>query len=222
MEDQGRETDRPKEAGAQERGREGERAALLAAVLALSGEDGYRSVTVERLSKRAGLPVGQFYVHFAGKAECFAAAYAEQAPRLEAVLLDAGAAPAGWRDGLRATLGELFAFVTESSSLARAILTQVYVAQGEALARHEEALERLTRAVDRGRRETVASRGAPPPGTAAFMVGAIEASVRWRLEQGRPEALWEELPELMQLVVAAYLGDEAGRTELKRPDSAQG
>jgi hypothetical protein len=49
------------------------------------------------------------------------------------------------------------------------------------------------------------------------MIGAVEQSVRWRLEQRRPELLWDALPELMQLVVAPYLGDEAARRERDRP-----
>jgi AcrR family transcriptional regulator len=216
MEDQGSEESRASKAGARKRVRDGERAALIAAVLELAGEQGYRQVTVERLAARAGVSVGQFYSHFPQLEECFAVAYGEQAEALLGALLDAGGEPESWTEGLREALGALFAFATERRATARAILTQVYVVGGEAQARHEEALERLARAIDRARSVNEVPHP-PPSGTAAFMVGAIEESVRWRLEQNRPEALWGELPELMRLVVSPYLGDEAGRAELRRP-----
>jgi AcrR family transcriptional regulator len=214
MEDQGPEESRA--SSARGRGSEPERAALLAAVLELAGEVGYRRLTVERLAERAGLAPGEFHSRFSDLEECFTVAYSEQAEALLEAVLEAGAAPAGWTEGLRGALAELVGFATEERTTAEAILTQVYVAGGRAQLRHQESLERLARALDRSRREGEAPRS-PPPGTARFMVGAIEETVRWRLEQRRPEELWGELPELSGLIVAAYRGEEAGRAERRRP-----
>jgi len=76
-----------------------------------------------------------------------------------------------WREGIRAALRELFAFVTELPLAARAIFNEVYSARGTALVKHEEILERL----------------------------------------------WTGMPQLMALLVAPYLGDDAAAEGLERP-----
>jgi AcrR family transcriptional regulator len=217
MRDQGADPNRPSEAGARERARQQERAALGEAVLELSGERGFRRLTVEAVSERAGFPAERFHAHYPGVEECFRAAHAEQAEALLEALRTACAKPEGWAEGLLAALVTLFDFATERRLAARAVLTQVYVAGGEAERHHQDALERLSRAIDRARRETDPSRHSPPPSTAAFMIGAVEESVRWRVEQRRPELLWEALPELMEMIVAAYFGEAAGRRQLSGP-----
>lgn len=192
---------------------------LLAAMLEVTGEVGYRRTTIELVAGRGGASVAQFDRHFADCDSCFLAAYEATADALLASMLAAAAGASSWRAGVRAALAELFAFATERPAVARGVLKEVYVAGGRARARHEEVLERLSSAVAGTCRETAESRHSPPPNTAAFMVGAIEESVRWRLEEKRPELLWQTLPELMQMVVAPYLGDAAAREELDLPAS---
>jgi AcrR family transcriptional regulator len=193
------------------------RASMLSAVLAISGELGYREASAERIAERSGLTVAQFYAAFTDREECFATAYEEQAEILLARTMRAvGKAPRS-RDGIRAALVELIEFVTREPTLARALLAEVYVAGGTALARHEQNLRRLSDAVADTRRESDPSRHDPPPVTANFIVGAIEEAVRRRLGEKRPELLWDDLPELASLAVGPYLGDQAAEEERQRP-----
>jgi AcrR family transcriptional regulator len=211
MEDQGPEAARTTNTSA------AQRAALLSAVLAISGELGYREASAERIAERGGLTVAQFYALFANRDECFALAYEAEAEVLLSRTLGAvGEAPRS-RDGIRAILVELTEFVTREPILARALLAEVYVAGGAALARHEQNLRRLSDAVADTRRESDPSRHDPPPITASFIVGAIEEAVRRRLGERRPELLWEDLPELASLAAGPYLGDEAAEEERQRP-----
>ncbi|HWW67435.1 MAG TPA: hypothetical protein VNY83_05580 [Solirubrobacterales bacterium] len=189
------------------------RETIMEAMLIASGELGYREVSVSRVLEYYGGNRTQFYGLFANKAECYAAAYRLEAGRLCGALLGVAVAAGGWREGLRAALGELAGFAAERPLAAKGLLIEVHVAGGPALAKREEVFEHLTRAVDGARRETE-SRHSPPPMTALFMVGAIEECVCARLMDGDVEGLHAAIPELAQMVVTAYFGDEAGREEL--------
>jgi AcrR family transcriptional regulator len=217
MQDQGSGAAKTTTSAARQRSgaRERERATIAAAMLSLSGELGYSRTSVLRVAERSGVSVGQFYFHFPNRAGCFAAAYEAEAEALCTEMLAAAARQSGWRFGLRAALERLFAFALERPAVAQAILSEVYVAGGDALVKHEEVLERLSHAVDSARRE-IPSRQAPPPVTATFMVGAGEEFLRAGLTGTEPERLWASQGELMQLIVAPYLGDEVAEQELRR------
>jgi AcrR family transcriptional regulator len=187
------------------------------AVLALSGELGFAAVSAEQIAAAAGLSVDRFYAQFATREECFVVAYESESAPLLARMLAAGEAAPSWPESVRAALGELFAFANDRPGIARAVLSEVYVAGGSALERHQEVLERLSQVIADPCRETHPSRHSPPPSTAVFMVGGIDQSVRWRLGQGHPELLWPALPELTALLIAPYLGDEAAAAERRRP-----
>jgi AcrR family transcriptional regulator len=184
--------------------RDDERAAILGAMLALSGELGYRQATVERIAERTGRPAAGFYSHFSGREECFAAAYEWEAEKVLGPIL-AGAGRAGdCRERARAALVALLAFATTEETTARALIAEVYVAGGAALTKHKAVLERLSRVVADACRETHPSRHDPPPMTAGFIVGGLEESVRRRLVERRASLLWDDLPELTSFFVGGY------------------
>jgi AcrR family transcriptional regulator len=179
---------------------------IAAATLVAAAELGYRQLTVAAVLERCGGYRLQFYRHFANIGEAYEAAYTSHAEKLETRLLEAGTTGGSWRSGLRAALQELGLFAREDPALASGLMLQVHIAGGPALRQRKEVLERLSRAVDSARRET-RSRHSPPPLTASFMVGAIEAAVVRTLAKGEPERFERAIPELEQLVCFAYLGD---------------
>jgi predicted lipid-binding transport protein (Tim44 family) len=81
------------------------------------------------------------------------------------------------------------------------------------LAAQAEVCERLALAIDAGRAEESAG-PAPPPVTAAFLIGAVEAAVADALLSGRPTAFADAVPELAHMIVSTYLGEEAAEEEL--------
>jgi hypothetical protein len=116
--------------------------------------------------------VGQFYSNFHNLADCFAA-YDAEAERLCTALVDAAGAASGWREGTpRADLTELFRFAAERLLVARALLCEVHVAGGDAFAKHDEVLERLTAAIGSRCQEAVEATIAPIPMAPAFTAGA--------------------------------------------------
>lgn len=178
----------------------------MAAALRAVGELGYGNVGIDDVIQRSGEPEGEFHRHFGSVEECFAVAYAGEAERLVGRLLEAGAAQPSWRLGLRAALKELSAYVVENPHRTRALLIDVHLAGAPAIDRRAELTERLTAAIDRGRGEGPgSSEDSPPPLTAPFMVGAIEAAIVSALVNGKPEAFVRAVPELEQLIADAYL-----------------
>jgi AcrR family transcriptional regulator len=188
-----------------------ERQRMMTAMLILSGKVGYRRTTVAGVVERAGASRDRFYRHFRDRSDCFAAAHEAEVGRLCRRLTAATGCRRGCADGVRAALEELVRLVAEHPLLARAVFKEVYTARGRALASYEEALERLSRAFDGACRETSASRHSPPPEAAAFMIGAVEALVRSRLDADGPESLTEALPELTYLLLLPYHGERVAR-----------
>lgn len=186
---------------------------ILEAMLITCGELGYREVSVQHVIDRYGGYRLQFYRHFGSKSECYAIAYEKEIERLCASLFAAADAEPSWRPGLRAALRQLAELVTSRPSFAKGLLVEVHVAGGAALLKRMEVFERLTRAIDGARRETE-SRHSPPPVTATFMVGTIEAAVISALVKGEPKRFADAVPELARIVVAAYFDDEAAEQDM--------
>jgi AcrR family transcriptional regulator len=185
---------------------------IMEATLESCGEHGYRDATVQQAIDRYGGHRQQFYKHFAGKAECYAAAYEFEVERLYAALRARAAAEPSWHRGLVVILNGLADFICARPTFARGLLVEVHVAGGPALLKRLEVFERLTRAVDSARHETE-SHHSPPPVTATFMVGAIEAAVTSALTRAEPEDFAAAVPELAQMILAAYFGDEIAGEE---------
>jgi AcrR family transcriptional regulator len=185
---------------------------IMEAALEACGRHGYRDATVQNVIDLYGGHRQQFYKQFAGKAECYAAAYEFEVDRLHSALAARAAAEPSWHRGLVAILTGLAEFLCERPTFARGLLVEVHVASGPALLKRLEVFERLTRAVDSARHETE-SRHSPPPVTATFMVGAIEAAVTRALTRAEPEDFAAAVPELAHMILAAYFGDDIAGEE---------
>ena len=184
--------------------REGEMEGALHVV----GEVGYRAASVRAVLEYSGAHRRQFYEHFDSLEDCFAQAYEARIERLGVDLLGAAVGAGGWRESVQASLVRLFEFVVERPTIARALFLEVQVAGGAALAKHEEATERLGVALNSIRAD-IAAAEQPPEVTAFFVVGGIEAAICDVLAEGKPNRIWDALPELMHLTVGSYLGNEA-------------
>lgn len=183
-------------------------------VLHVVGNLGYRGASVRAVLEYSGGHRKRFYDHFAGLEDCFAQAYEAWIDRLGVSLLEAAIAASGWRAGVRAGLVRLFQFVGERPEIARSLFVEVHIAGGAALAKHDEAVERLVGVLDSVRAEI--EPGEEPPGaTGVFVVGGVEACLREVLAEGEASRVWDSLPELMHLAAGSYLGREAAEEEFE-------
>ncbi|MGN6201887.1 MAG: TetR/AcrR family transcriptional regulator [Solirubrobacterales bacterium] len=180
-------------------------------MLELSGEIGYRAVTVQQVLSRSGVSLEQFEAEFGDLETCFVAAYEAEADVLCQAMLDAAGREGDWRDGTRAALETLLRFVAERPAVARALIRDVHVVGGGALTKHEEVLTRLTTAIGSCAQLPEEQRA----WTSSFIVGAVEGVLTSRLARGETEDLPALLPELMYLIVASFEDRETAAGELE-------
>jgi AcrR family transcriptional regulator len=184
--------------------REGE----MEGVLHVVGELGFRGASVRAVLEYSGGHRKQFYDHFESLEDCFAQAYEAWIDRLGVNLLEATVAASGWQASVQAGLVRLFQFVGGRPAIARSLFVEVQIVGGTALARHDEAVDRLAGLLDSVRAEIEPDR-APPESTGVFVVGGIEACLCDALAAGEANRIWNALPELMHLSIGSYLGKEA-------------
>lgn len=190
---------------------------IFEATLLTVGARGYDKATVQEIVARAGISRRQFQRRFGEVEACFARAYEEAAERLCRELLEAGRGAASWREGFRAALAELLRTVAEQPLLAKALLIEVRAARGEPWAKHQQVVERLSRAVDRAREEPGVSASATAL-TAQFVVGAIEESICVEIGSGRAARVERLHPDLAHLAVLSYFGEDEAWLELGSPE----
>lgn len=189
------------------------RRALARSALELSGECGYRGMTVEALVARAGSNRDRLYRDFGSKDACWLSAYRAATGELVTRLLGAAVASEDWAEGMARGLGELADFLEAEPALARGLITGAYVAGPAALARRKEVSERLSRAIDRARRETGKPRHSPPPITSSFIVNGIETMVHRSLLTDVGD-FRTQVPGLVAFAVVLYFGPDEARQRL--------
>lgn len=190
------------------------RARLREAALEAAGEEGYATLSVRKILDRSGVGRSSFYSLFTGKADCFASAYEEAAGELERQLLAPCREAPDWLAGLTGSLAVLADLLAERPAWAAGVLAEAQVAAGAAGARRKEGFERLSRAIDRARRET-GSRHSPPPTTAPFILAAIESAAVRSLRDRGPDFV-DAVPGLIRLAASPYLGTEAADEAYRR------
>src|SRR5262245_52693270 len=105
---------------------------LLEAILLVSGEQGYETITVKDAIERAQTSRATFYKHFKDKEDCFAQAYQEVSEWLYRRVLFLAQRQPGWREGLRLALAELLEFCANQPATAKALFIEAHAAGGEA------------------------------------------------------------------------------------------
>jgi AcrR family transcriptional regulator len=187
--------------GAAKSGRTEIRNRIMEAMLEVAGEVGYRAVSAQRVIDHYGGNRTQFYRHFIDTTACYQAAYAAESERVGEAILRAGRHGDSWRAGLEAALEELVRYAVERPTLARGVLLEVHAAGGPARSKRKEVFERLSRAIDSARRETM-SRHSPPPLTPMFIIQVFEAAMGNALIREAPERF--PIAELVNLVALYY------------------
>lgn len=188
----------------------------LEAMLLSVGARGYEKASVQEVLERSGISRDRFQRRFGGKEACFAQAYEMAVERICAEVLEAARGAESWRAGFRAALARLLRTVAEQPLLAKALLIEVRAARGEAWVKHQQAIERLSAAVDSARGE----RGARPTATtltAQFVVGAVEEAICAEIGAGRTATVERLLPDLSHLAVLNYFGEDEAWLELGSP-----
>ena len=185
-----------------------QRERLLDAAATAVAEEGYAELTVRDLIVRAGVSRRTFYQLFDDKIDCVFAAHERAFERLSRVIVDACRAEAAWSDRVAAAIGASLAFAVESPSEAHLVVVACHTPSEPKLAsRGHAAHEKLADLLRAGRQQAEVAH-APPELTEQAVVGAAMAVVGTRLLAGEVDSLPLLAPELTQVILTPYLGDE--------------
>lgn len=185
---------------------------LLEAMIVEAGTKGYRGVTVEALSRRAGSSPEDFATEFTSKEECFLAAWDTINERFVSRCLAAYSRPAAWRDKLRAAAEEFRAFVEAEPLECRVLLVELLEAGPKGRARRDLSIRAFASLFDAGRAE-LDDPDSLPYEVALGIAGSIFVTLRSQLIEG-PASPDELMRQLMCMAVMPYLGVEAAMHEL--------
>jgi AcrR family transcriptional regulator len=191
---------------------EDQRRRILRAVGELVAKRGYGDVTVELIVKRARVSYKTFYKHFSGKEECFSALFNEVFSTTEGAIRERLAAePAPWAEQVAIALRTFVEAVVADPIIARAVIVEAPTVGPAILERYEQSIKAFVPLFRAGRK--LNPRGAELPATIEdTLAGSVFWSVYQRLVGGEAEFLPDLLPDLVELVVRTYLGeDEAVR-----------
>ncbi|HEV7786624.1 MAG TPA: TetR/AcrR family transcriptional regulator [Thermoanaerobaculia bacterium] len=187
-----------------------ERRDLLAAFRRTAGEQGYRALTIEVVTRTAGLPRERFDVHFDSKEEALAAVQEEF---LEGICREAESscvAETGWPEGVRAALGSILGRMIETETLTRALMVEAPGQSFAARQRQTGTLDRLAAMLAGGRR--LYPRAAElPPLAERVLIGGVASVIAERLLGEDAATLRGLVQELLWLLLMPYLGIQEAR-----------
>ena len=169
---------------------------------------GYADLAVRDLIDRAGVSRRTFYQLFDDKIDCVFAAHDRAFDRLSKAIVEACRAEGAWSDRVAGAVSAALNFAAESPDEAQLIVVTCHTASEPKLAsRGHAAHERLADLLRAGRQQADAVH-TPPEMTEQAVVGASMAVVGARLIAGDVESLPALAPELTEVILTPYLGDE--------------
>lgn len=194
-----------------------QRARIIAALAEEIADQGYRSATVADIVRRAGIARNTFYDNFSSKEDCFLAAQDYAAQESLRRVVEAAEKVESWQGRVRAGLTAFLAAVAEEPALARLCFVEALSAGPAAIERYEQSLQAFIPLFRIGRK--VSPHGDELPET---LEEAITGGIFWVLYQriiaGETEQIEGILPELLEFVLAPYVGAEAAKRAVQEPD----
>jgi AcrR family transcriptional regulator len=189
---------------------EHQRERLLAATIAVVAKRGYGGTTVDHIVKAAKVGYVAFYELFAGKEECFAAAFERIVADTRAALTESASPELPWPEQVCLGLATLVELIATEPARARVGLVEVQAAGPNAYHRYEAALDTAIPKLAEGRELGVAQ-----PSLASTTEEALVGAIAWRFHQlvvhGEGERAEDLLGEAIGIALSPYLGQAEAR-----------
>jgi AcrR family transcriptional regulator len=189
-----------------------QRERLIAGLIEALYEVGYQKTTVSRIGQRAAVSKSDFYKHFESKDDCFIAAYDVAVDRIRDDLLAAceEADAEDWAHRVRHSIAALLNFFTAEPAVASIALVEGLRAGRGVYDRYQAALESFVTCLREGAPPSPTGT-AVPEATGEAVVGGVASMLGRRILAGEAEQLEQLFPEILEFVLAAYLGGEEAR-----------
>jgi AcrR family transcriptional regulator len=194
-----------------------QRERIITAMVDTVAERGYNATTVAHITKAASVSRRTFYEHFADKEACFLAAYDMVADHIRSSMRAAAESFGDWPQQVRAALATMLRFLASEPELARLCMVEPVAAGGEIAARHRASMQGFVEILKAGRPEHSGERPLPEA-TEETLVGGIVSLIVREISAGRTTDLEQLLPDLVELILAPYLGNEEAE-RLARSDA---
>lgn len=189
-----------------------QRERLIAGLIEALYEVGYQETTVSLIGQRAAVSKSDFYKHFESKDDCFIAAYDTAIERIREHVAAAceKSADEDWPQRVRNAIDALLKLFTTEPGLASIALVEGLRAGRGVYDRYQGALESFVHDLRRG--APAGPGGAEvPEATDEAVVGGVASMLGRRMLAREVEQLPQLFPEILEFVLAAYLGAEEAR-----------
>jgi AcrR family transcriptional regulator len=189
---------------------------LAAGIIAAVSEFGYHETTITQIAAAAGVSRRTFYSYFDSKEECFFATFDQITDHLCDAARHAAAGQDEWPAQVAAKIAAVLEVFSTNPQLARFTLATPPRAGGEVTAYYRRALDgalaELTDGLPGG---TEAQR--PAPAVQQSLIGGAVALIVRKLESGDGERIRDLLPDLVELLLAPFIGRAAALEVAGRP-----
>jgi AcrR family transcriptional regulator/DNA-binding MarR family transcriptional regulator len=205
-----------------------QRARMLSAAVEVVAEVGYARMSVERVTRHAGVSHHTFFEVFEDREDCFLAAFDDVLGRIAGVVLAAYEREQGWPEQVRAALAALLELLEGEPAMSTFVLVEALAAGPKILAHRAEVLEEVMRIFEEKCAEVRIINGREVSGVLPLTVeGAVngllgilhtrmvEETPRARVQSHRP--LTALINPLTAMIVLPYMGYAAAAKELSRP-----
>jgi AcrR family transcriptional regulator len=182
-----------------------QRERLIAALATAVAEHGYGAVTITHITKQARVSRRVFYENFAGKEECFLAAFEVVAGHVRELAGEAVAPLPDWPHRAIAASRAVLAFLASEPDLARLCLVESQGAGPAVAARFHEAVHEAVPCLRVGRAERERDRDLPES-TEESIIGALALLAGRKAAAGEAARLEDLLPDFAEFVLSPYLG----------------
>lgn len=189
-----------------------QRERLIAGLTQVLYEVGYQKTTVSLIGQQAAVSKSDFYKHFESKDDCFIAAYDTAIERIREQVAAACEESEGeeWPRRVRNAIDALLKLFTAEPALASIALVEGLRAGRGVYDRYQAALESFVYYLRAG---APAGPGAVevPEATDEAVVGGVASMLGRRILAREAEQLPRLFPEILEFVLASYLGAEEAR-----------
>jgi AcrR family transcriptional regulator len=175
-------------------------------------EVGYQKTTVSLIGQRAAVSKSDFYKHFESKDDCFIAAYDAAVAQIRTSVVEGCESASGhpWPLRVSAALGALLDLLTSEPAVASIVLVEGLRAGRGVYDRYQGAIESFVACL-RADAPATPGGGEVPEATDEAVVGGVASLLGRRVLAGEAQQLDQLFPEILEFVLAAYLGVEEAR-----------
>jgi AcrR family transcriptional regulator len=186
---------------------------ILWSMVRAVAEEGFESVSVTDVVRRADVPRAAFYEVYECERECLLAAYEKVIDALVAYVGRAFEGDGPWPLKMRRALGACLEACSAEPEVARMTTVEVPATEPEAQRRYRGALTRFRPLFSEGRK--YAGPEILPPDLELMSIGGVEAIIHDEVAAGRTKGLPALLPEILFTVLVPYVGPDVAAAEVR-------